>query len=199
MITRLYVIRHGETEANVMDLLQGVSDTPLTERGIEQAAALGRRLARERIDIAFSSDLPRALTTTELALGLHEVPIVHTERLRERNWGSFELRPVADYKALQEETRGELIPNGVESLDQLEARVRAFLGWLIVEHAGKSILLSSHQAFCRMVTKILSGASTADWGSIRHDNAALSIFEVDNELAGRPLLLSCKSHLAIDQ
>ncbi|WP_072314805.1 histidine phosphatase family protein [Agrococcus sp. Marseille-P2731] len=95
---RLRIVRHAETEYNVGHLMQGWSDSPITDRGREQIAAVAEHLARERFDLAFCSDLQRTRTTAEgiLARLDPQPPIEHTELLREWNFGSHEERPASE-------------------------------------------------------------------------------------------------------
>ncbi|SDS12039.1 histidine phosphatase family protein [Agrococcus carbonis] len=95
---RLRIVRHAETEHNVDHLMQGWSDSPITERGREQIVAVAKHLAGERFDLAFSSDLQRTRTTAEGILAALEPqpPIEYTEVLREWHFGSHEERPARD-------------------------------------------------------------------------------------------------------
>ena len=66
--TILYLVRHGETEANVTNTLQGQSDVRLNEKGIRQAQLVGKRLRDQHFDVILSSDLSRAaVTAAEIA------------------------------------------------------------------------------------------------------------------------------------
>lgn len=95
---RLRIVRHAETEHNSNHLMQGWSDSPITERGRDQIAAVADRLSSERFDLAFSSDLQRTRTTAEgiLARLDPQPPIAYDEVLREWHFGSHEERPAAD-------------------------------------------------------------------------------------------------------
>ncbi len=123
-------IRHGETEWNAQGLWQGHSESPLSEKGREQALALGRRLAHGpyRFDRVYSSDLERASVSARLALPDHE--ITQDSRLREIHFGIFEGRSL---EQLEPEERKELLtwwklpyqralPGG-ESMSDLRRRV----------------------------------------------------------------------------
>ncbi len=95
---RLRIVRHAQTEHNINHLMQGWSDSPITERGREQIEAVAERLSTERFDLAFSSDLQRTRTTAEGILARLDPrpPIRFDELLREWNFGSHEERPAAD-------------------------------------------------------------------------------------------------------
>ena len=67
--TEVILIRHGETEWNLSGRWQGHADSPLSNRGIEQAEALGKRMLRRQLDLFYSSDLERARHTSRLVGG----------------------------------------------------------------------------------------------------------------------------------
>jgi len=91
-IARIYLVRHGETQANHDEIIQGHQDTALNERGFEQARLLGEALREVKFhDVAFSSDLCRAVSTADEILTHHpEVKMVKQEELRERYMGELE-------------------------------------------------------------------------------------------------------------
>jgi broad specificity phosphatase PhoE len=91
---RVHFVRHAETLFNVNGQLQGWCDSPLTERGERQAAALGEWMRTVPLAAAFTSDLTRTRTTTEAALiGHPAVTPTAMRELREWNFGSFEGQP----------------------------------------------------------------------------------------------------------
>jgi broad specificity phosphatase PhoE len=68
-IARIYLVRHGETQANRDEIIQGHLDTALNERGLDQARLLGEALKRiEFHNVAFSSDLCRAVSVSNAGL-----------------------------------------------------------------------------------------------------------------------------------
>lgn len=89
-MTRLIVVRHGETDWNRIRRLQGHTDIALNATGIEQAARLGAVLAGEAIAVIHSSDLARALATAEPVAALLGLPVTRNPLLRERNYGILE-------------------------------------------------------------------------------------------------------------
>jgi probable phosphoglycerate mutase len=93
---RVHFVRHAETLFNVNGQLQGWCDSPLTDRGERQAAALGERLRELPIAAAFTSDLTRTRTTTAAALVGHpDVEPVPMTELREWHLGGWEGKPNA--------------------------------------------------------------------------------------------------------
>ena len=85
-----YIVRHGETEANVKGVLQGQSDSPLTKAGKLQTKEASIKLSHIHFDEAFSSDLYRAKHTADLLLLGRKISFKTSERLRERGFGKHE-------------------------------------------------------------------------------------------------------------
>ena len=88
-MTTLYLTRHGETEENAKRILQGLLQTKLTPRGIEQANALKEKLKDIHFDAILCSDLVRAMDTASILANPHHQEPVQNPLLRERDWGSW--------------------------------------------------------------------------------------------------------------
>lgn len=89
-ITHIVLVRHGETDWNRERRLQGQLDVPLNAQGREQAAQLGRALAREPFDAIYASDLSRARETAQALAGEVGKAVRDDTGLRERCYGGFE-------------------------------------------------------------------------------------------------------------
>jgi broad specificity phosphatase PhoE len=90
MVCRVYLVRHGETEWNATRKVQGHSDVSLSEKGREQARLLSKRLASEKFDCFYSSDLDRAVETARILAAPHNLDVNVTSDLRELNFGTWE-------------------------------------------------------------------------------------------------------------
>src|SRR5262245_38220710 len=90
MPTQILLIRHGETEWNRDERIQGQKDIPLSPIGEKQARLLGLRLKKVLCQAVYSSDLSRTRRTAEIALEGRSLPIVFTPALRERDFGRWE-------------------------------------------------------------------------------------------------------------
>jgi len=82
-MTRLYLVRHGETEWNKASKVQGSTDIELSTAGIIQAHQLAERLAGEDINVIYSSSLRRALKTAEIVADCRSCSIVKSEKYHE--------------------------------------------------------------------------------------------------------------------
>ncbi|HJV66951.1 MAG TPA: 2,3-diphosphoglycerate-dependent phosphoglycerate mutase [Geomonas sp.] len=92
---KLVLLRHGESEWNRENRFTGWTDVPLSERGVQEAIAAGRLLARDgyTFDVAFTSVLRRAIKTLWLALEELDqmwIPVCNSWRLNERHYGALQ-------------------------------------------------------------------------------------------------------------
>ena len=156
--THLIAIRHGETEWNREGRFQGHLNSALNQEGLEQAAALGERLAEERFDLLLSSDLGRALQTASAIAMRTGHEIVVEPRLRERRMGIFQgltpdeaqARYPEDYARFRSHDPDYVIPEG-ESLRQLFQRSVACLTELAVRHQGRTLATVTHGGVLAML------------------------------------------------
>lgn len=169
----IYVLRHGETEWNAEDRMQGWLDSPLTERGEEQARAQGRLLRTHGIDQApaYCSTLGRTRHTAEIALRDHRVPIQFDHRLREINVGSLQGQVRAEAKRTHPKLFREddwlswydNAPGG-EHFAGLESRCRAFLS--DIEDMSEPVVIVTHGITSRMIRAMALGLTAADMGDL---------------------------------
>ncbi len=163
-VTRICLVRHGETEWNAERRIQGQIDIGLNETGLRQAAAAGRWLKTAGIVALYGSDLKRAWATAERigeALGL--VPKAVPE-LRERRYGVFEgltydeakQRFPAGYAAFEGRNASYDFENG-ESLSAIYARVSGKLQALAAAHLGEAIAVVVHGGVLDIVNRFVRG------------------------------------------
>ena len=149
--TELLVIRHGETTWNSDGRQQGHLDSPLSALGLRQARAIADRLADERFDVLYSSDLERALRTAECIVAHHDHAIRTDARLRERHLGIFQgltLAEVAEkwpdvYARFASGDPDYEIPDG-ESLRQRYERMVAGVRDIAAAHPGQRVVIVAH-------------------------------------------------------
>lgn len=89
-MTRLLLVRHGETDWNADGRLQGQTDRPLSDFGRKQARRLADELAAEGFEAIYSSDLARARETAEIIGARLGLPVALDSDLREKDWGTWE-------------------------------------------------------------------------------------------------------------
>lgn len=127
-MSRLLIVRHGEAEGNIQRLLLGWLDSPLSELGREEAAAVGRRLASSPVSRVISSDLSRAADTAAAIAASHGLEVELDQRLREIFNGEWEGHTPESVAAgwpdlWRRVTEGEDLPRpGGESWSDVRAR-----------------------------------------------------------------------------
>ena len=87
---RWFLVRHGQTEWNRVGRAQGQADPPLNREGLEQADAVGARLAPVAFEAAYCSDLRRAADTAAPVMRGRDAPITYRRDLREKSFGEWE-------------------------------------------------------------------------------------------------------------
>lgn len=136
-MTRLLLVRHGETVDNVNQIMQGQTQGELTQKGVLQAEELAQQMRDEPIDVFVSSDLKRSIDTCRIIAQSHGLPVVQTPLLRERDWGGFTGRFIPDLK-------DETWPDDIESITDLRVRAKAFLDFISEQYPGKTVLAVGH-------------------------------------------------------
>lgn len=150
---KMYIARHGETEENVRQLLQGWSPGNLTDEGRCQAHALAAQLSGVRFDAVVSSPLRRALDTAEIVMreNSRPQPIQTCDALRERNWGSLTMQPYAEVHAMAQ------LPPDVETLPQAMERAAEFAREMLRRFDGQTILAVGHGFIDRCIIAAIEG------------------------------------------
>ncbi len=138
-MTRLYLVRHGETFDNAAQILQGQVPGELNPTGISQAETVREKMKDETIDSFVSSDLRRSIQTCEIIAEPHHKNVETTELLRERDWGSMTGKFIP---SLPKDPKDW--PSDVETIPHLKARARNFLTWIKVTFPGKTVLAVGH-------------------------------------------------------
>ena len=168
---RLWLVRHGETEANVAGLYSGHAPTPLTERGIAQAQTLGTLLRNVPVDNVLCSELERARHTTQLILGDREVPVRNMPELNEMFFGDWEMRHHRDLAREDAENYAvwcndwqNATPTNGEGFQAFSLRVERFIAQLADYKTCQNLLVVSHQGVLSMlIARLLSMPATAMW------------------------------------
>lgn len=187
---QIYLMRHGETDWNKAGRLQGQSDIPLNDFGVELAVKTGEAMADIPFDAAFCSPLQRAVQTAEIILGKREVPLLSDDRLKEINFGSNE---GIFFKEAKKDTHNPLYAffckpecymplEGAESFEQVAERGKAFLQEKILplEKSCKNVLVVAHGAFNRSLLNPIAGIPLKDFWQIGLPNCAVSILSLEN-------------------
>lgn len=193
---RLYIIRHGVTAWNKAKRMQGQTDIPLAEEGIELALRTGEGMADVPIDMVISSPLTRAVETAECVLkgrklvsAAQDIPIFRDERLQEISFGEWEGECILDSKVLPENYMEQFFHDplhmpqapGGETFLQVRERTGAFLRELSAyrDYADKNVLISTHGAAGRcLLSHFFEDGKENIWRSGVPANCSVSIVEI---------------------
>jgi broad specificity phosphatase PhoE len=155
----LKLIRHGESVANREGRIQGQTDYPLSAQGIEQAERLAKWLARERIDMLYSSDLSRAYQTAVAIARYHPLSVITRADVREVKLGRFETLTFDEIREKFPAYAGaDFLRSGlsdVEQADQVYARALAVVDDLLKHHKEERVVLVSHGLFISCMLQAL--------------------------------------------
>lgn len=159
---RIALVRHGQTDWNLEGRLQGASDIPLNQTGIDQAGEAGRHLlnAGQRWEGVVSSPLSRARDTATIIAEILGAPMLGTiDELRERDYGPAEGMIDADaYKRFH--VSGEWVGDGIELFDRLQERAMRAIDAAATEHPVDGLLIVAHGTLIRSVVDLLTGLRT---------------------------------------
>ena len=203
--THLYLIRHGQSAGNAEGRFGGHGPTPLSDLGVQQAERTAKVLAKEGIDVIYSSDLVRAVQTAEPLAKLLDIPINTSEAFRERHVGVLQgltfdesrQQYPDDYYALINRNINHVITGG-ESYRQLLRRITGELRTILRSHPREKVAIFSHTgAICYLTLFLLGaihrGTKTTPW--IITSNCGINRFEIRGPRNIRLLALNDTRHL----
>lgn len=154
-MTNFFLVRHGETDWNLVGRIQGSTDIPLNETGRAQAQATGEKMQGRRWDVIISSPLSRAMETASIiakAVGLPEpTPIAD---IVERHYGEAEGMTGPELEAFY--PNDTPVP-GRETREAVKERVIAALHAIAKENLGKNVIVVAHGGVIRAVLQSTTG------------------------------------------
>jgi probable phosphoglycerate mutase len=202
-VTRIFIARHGETEFNKQNRIQGRGiNASLNRTGRKQACALARCLEEESINLIFSSGLKRSKETARIVankLGL-EVHASYPE-LDEMDFGRLEGKPIQEIseelnelKRLWEDGNADAAPPGGESPSAVLQRAIRCMEMLLQVHQGSNILFILHGRLIRILLSEWLNMGLTKMHRIEHCNGALYHLRLQGTVL-TPVYLARKDHL----
>ena len=150
---KIYVVRHGQTDWNFMNKLQGQIDIELNDMGREQARNTAELLKGKKVDLIISSPLKRARETANIINNNYNLSIIEDNRIMERYYGKSEGLTKLERQELKK-TNPELEYiwnynknidfNNIEVTKDFCNRIYSFLDEIIEKYKGKDILITTH-------------------------------------------------------
>lgn len=176
----LYTVRHGQTDWNLNNLLQGNTDNSLNETGIKQAQNVEQNLSNIHFDLCYSSPLSRAYDTAKIICN-GNVDIIIDNRLEERELGELEGKCVSLYDGkIYWDYSLNSDNSGVECVQDLLARVTSFYEGLRKKYNNETILIVAHGAIIRALHFIIMGY-TNDTNFLEFDVPNCCVFKYEIE------------------
>lgn len=188
-MTRILLIRHGQTAWNREERFRGRADVPLDETGSAQASATGRRVAAEwRPAAVYASPLSRALQTAEAIAAHFALPVVPCPDLVDIDYGAWQglspnevkARWPAVLDAWYQAPERARIPGG-ETLAQLQARGMGAVRQLIGQHPDQTIVIVGHTVINRVLLLAVLGLGLDRFWRLGQDTCAINVFETVGE------------------
>jgi broad specificity phosphatase PhoE len=175
----ILLVRHGTTTFNENDLLQGLIDNPLNQKGRDEAGRLAARLKDEALDAIYSSPLQRAVETASIINRFHGLPLTLVPEFREIDLGEWEGKPYSQVKAQFPDVHqrwladpGVPVPGG-ESFSAVCARTRPGLE-RILKTGAAHVLITGHASVNRAILGNLLQLEPAAARHFRTGNTGLS-------------------------
>lgn len=206
-MTKLYLIRHGETKWNVEQKLQGQTDIPLNDKGRHQAKHIANFLQNKTLDIIYSSPLSRAFETAKEIHAHHlGIPLQTDSRLKEQDVGIADGELITQlpitYPLLTQWNlwkHPSYAPENGESLIAVSNRVKEFLEEIIPKNINKTICIVSHKMSVRCMQLLLLKASFDEMSQFTTGNTAITSMLVNYSGLGKLELLDYTDHLGPEQ
>lgn len=195
MVTKLYLIRHGETEGAQSNHYKGYIDVPLSEKGIKQMERLAKYIYQNtesrsietqntELSVVYTSDLSRAVKSAEIIAEPHSIKPIVVKALKERNFGIWEGMSFDEIKEKHPEEFKAWADNPLkfspmqgESTIEIKDRVLKAFNEILKKHNGENIAVVAHGGINRIILCHLLGIPLENIFRIEQDFAALNIVE----------------------
>ena len=188
-MTKLILIRHGESMGNAVRAFLGHTDLDLSPKGYEQAEAVRKYFQNIDVDVIYSSDLKRAYNTVLPISKMKNIPIITSQNLREIYAGEWENKKFDDLDIefkkeydIWKNNIGLAACSGGESVLNLQTRVYNEIYKIAKENEGKTICIGTHATPIRTFAAKCAGLQADEiknypWAV----NASISFFEFSDD------------------
>ena len=174
---KLYVARHGETEWNRLNKVCGRTDSPLTDKGLQQAQLLAERLDSCSIDVIIASPLSRAQETARVVAERKHLPVLTDERLIEQDYGVYEGVQRDDGDFLNNKRMFAYRYPGGESMMDIARRTYDLIIETRETYPDSSVLFVCHNGICRVICSYFMDMTNEEYFGFSQDNCGYNIYE----------------------
>lgn len=175
---KLYCARHGKTDWNGLDRVQGRTDNPLNEEGIAQAERLSEACRDLGIDLIISSPMVRAYATAEAVSKTTGAPVIVDDRLIEQDYGIYEGAHRFCDGFLQNKRQFAYSYPGGESMLKLAQRVYNFLDDVKEKYSDKTVMVVCHGGVLRSLHTYFNDMTNDEYFRYNIDNATPVLYEM---------------------
>lgn len=180
-MTKVYLTRHGQSEHNKKNEIQGQIDSKLTEKGRDQAKELAESLSNHDFDAIYSSDLKRAKNTAGIINQRHDLKLRETEKLRERDLGDLEGNHYTKWDDVEAEDHHNWRPENGESLKEHKDRAMDVLEEIKDSEDLEEVLIVAHGGTIRAMLMAILGCKSRQAWKIKLDNCSLTELRVTED------------------
>lgn len=188
-MTRLFIIRHGQTEWNRVERFRGLTDLELNDTGVKQAGAAAVRLMQWSVAAVYTSPLKRAMRTAEAIARPRNLEVRPLESIIDMNFGKWHGLSLDEarkqypelYSLWETQPHKVQFPEG-ENLPQVQARAMAAVKVLMNNHPSDTIVLVSHRVICKLLVLGLLGVDSSHFWQIEQNVAAINHFVIRDGL-----------------
>lgn len=199
----ILLVRHAQTDWNIINRFQGISDIPLNAKGIKQAESIAKKLSNYRIEEIHSSTLKRAHKTAQTISRYHNIDVFTHEELMEVNFGPWEgktkqeILDSADkdiYYHWRNSPESVVLP-GDNTLKKVSERAINCVKSIIEKSDNENILFVSHGAVLKLIIMELLNLDISFYRFFWLENASLSVLNIKNDGKCTINLLNDRCHL----
>lgn len=187
-MSRVYLVRHGQTAWNVGEIFRGRADIPLDETGKHEVHLAGETLKDETLHAVYSSPLSRSMETAENIAKFHDISVTPLDAIIDISYGEWEglgnqevQQKYPDLHALWLTEPHKILFPGGESLDEVRSRTMAALEDLLVKHQDENFALVAHRVPNKVISCALLGLDNSHFWRIQQDTASTNLFVYRNE------------------
>jgi len=183
-MTRIYLVRHGQTAWNKEEIFRGRTDVPLNETGLREAQLAGEYFREMEIHAIYSSPLLRALETAQKIAEVQRLEVRSLQGIIDMCFGEWEGQSLKDvqekdgqrFQQWKNEPHLVKIPGG-ETLDDVRDRAMAVLEKTIKSHSGKTLLFVSHRVVNKVILCSILGLDNSHFWQIGQDTTAINLIQ----------------------
>jgi len=182
-VSKVYLVRHGQTAWNVGEIFRGRANIPLDETGKQEVHLAGEALKDETLHAIYSSPLSRSIETAENIAKFHDIPVTPFDAIIDISYGEWEGLENQEVKEKYPELHSlwhrephKIKFPGGESLEEVRIRTMTGLEGLLLQHKDENFVLVAHRVPNKVICCALLGLDNSHFWRIQQDTASTNLF-----------------------